>query len=394
MKDTTNEPRNAVVDGELDDRAQRLVAFTQRLIATPSLSGQEHDVSKLLAAELRTLGYRDVEIDEFGNVVGWLGEGPPQLMFNGHLDHVPPAGMVDPYGAQLIDASQFGEKGTAIWGRGACDMKGNVAAGAYAAAFLETPLRNGSYLFTADVQEETDSPLGVSALLQRGLTARYGISGESTGLNVYLGHRGKVQFDVVVSGRSSHASTPGDGLNAVFRSVPFLNEIQELSKRLPSDSAYGPATITVTRISSEPAGDVAVVPSACIIRVDRRYVPSETPDAVQTQLEDLVAEVSAREGILAEVKLINVYPLMQIDSGHELVALGIEAVKTATGRVPEVRTWRFGVNSTFMSAAGIPSIGIGPGNEDWAHTPQEHIPVSELVEASQIYAALITRLCS
>jgi putative selenium metabolism hydrolase len=394
VKEKESEPGNAGVGGELEDRDQRLVAFTQRLIATPSLSGEEHNVSQLLATELCALGYRDVEVDEVGNVVGWLGEGPPQLMFNGHLDHVPPAGMEDPYGAQLIDASQYGEKGTAIWGRGACDMKGNVAAGAYAVAYLESPLRNGSYLFTADVQEETDSPLGVPALLKRGLTARYGISGESTGLDVYLGHRGKVQFDVTVSGRSSHASNPTNGLNAVYRSIPFLNEIQELSKRLPSDPAYGPATVVVTAISSEPTGEVAVVPSACIIRVDRRYVPSETPESVQTQFEDLVAKVSAREGIPAEVRLVNVYPLMQIDSRHELVALGIDAVKTATGRVPEVKTWLFGVNSTFMSEAGIPCIGIGPGTEVWAHTPQEHISVSDLIEASRIYAALITRLCS
>lgn len=393
MTQTENE-EGAAPAANFEDTSQRLTTFARRLIATPSLPGQEQNVSKLLADELRILGYRDVEIDDVGNVVGWLGEGPAQLMFNGHIDHVPPAGMEDPYGAQIIDAAPYGEAGSAIRGRGACDMKGNVAAAAYAAVFVKQRLLHGSYLFTADVQEEVDSPLGVPALLKRGLRARYGLSGESTGLDVALGHRGKVQYDIVVSGRSSHASAPERGLNAVYRAMPFVEALQQLATRLPSDPVYGPATVTVTRISSDPDGEVAVVPSACTLRVDRRYVRTETPDSCRAELEELLAEVTSREGIVAELTPVNVYPLMQIEPEHELVTLGVEAVKTTTGRTPEVKTWLFGVNATFMSAAGIPSIGIGPGTEKWAHSPDEHISIRELVDASRIYAELITRLCA
>jgi succinyl-diaminopimelate desuccinylase len=378
----------------LTNDERRLVEFTQRVVATPSLSEHEHDVSALFAAELEKLGYRDVEVDEHGNVVGWLGEGPPRLMFNGHIDHVPPAGMDDPYGAQIVDAAQFGGQGLAIRGRGTCDMKANVAAGAYAAAFLDPEtLRGGSYLFTADVQEETDAPVGVSALLERGLRAEFGVSSESTGLAVYLGHRGKVQFDIVVSGRSSHASTPADGLNAVYRAVPFLQALEQLPERLPSDPLYGQATITVTGISADPQTAVAVVPSSCTIRVDRRYIPGETPDSVERELAGLVAEVAAREDIPAELQRVNVYPLMAIEREHELVDHGIAAVMEVTGTAPRIGAWRFGVNATFMSEAGIPTIGVGPGNEDFAHTRDEHVPVDELIEASKVYAALITRLC-
>jgi succinyl-diaminopimelate desuccinylase len=382
---------------ELDGLSQlerELVEFTRRVVSVPSLSGEEQEVSRLLAEQLGRLGYRDIEVDAQGNVVAWLGEGPARLMFNGHIDHVPPAGMEDPYGAQLVDAAQFGGSGLAIRGRGTCDMKANVVAGAFAAAFLDPEtLTGGSYLFTADVQEETDSPLGVPSLIQRGLRAEYGLSSEATGLNVYLGHRGKVQFDLVVSGRSSHASTPGDGLNAVYRALPFLVELERYPERLPEDLIYGRATVTVTGISSEPQGDVAVVPSSCTIRIDRRYIPSETPDGVERELAQLVADVAEREGIEAELKRVNVYPLMAIDRDHELVAHGVAAVQAVTGSEPAISAWRFGVNATFMSEAGIPSIGIGPGNEDFAHTKDEHVPVDELVQASRIYAALIERLC-
>jgi putative selenium metabolism hydrolase len=302
--------------------------------------------------------------------------------------------MEDPYGAQIVDAAAYGGRGYAIRGRGSCDMKANVAAGAYAAAFL-TPddLTAGTYVFTADVQEETDSPLGVSALMKRGLTAEFGLSGESTQLQVYLGHRGKIQVDVTVKGRSSHASTPDDGVNAVYRAIPYLQALQAMPEGLPGDPLYGAATVTVTDIHADPGADVAVVPSGCTIRVDRRYVPSETAESALAGIAALVERVSEQTDTVAEVSLVNVYPLMSIDPEHELVAAGRAAVAGVTGKQPELRTWRFGVNATFMGEAGIPTIGIGPGNEDYAHTRNEHVPIDELVQASRIYADLITRLC-
>jgi succinyl-diaminopimelate desuccinylase len=380
---------------ELNAAEQQLVDFARRLVSTPSLTGAEGDVSALVAAELEKLGYRDIEVDAVGNVVGYLGQGPARLMFNGHIDHVPPAGMEDPYDARIVDGSEYGESGPAIRGRGSCDMKANVAAGAYAAAFLDpAALDAGTYVFTADVQEETDSPVGVPALLERGVRAEYGLSGESTGLGVYLGHRGKVQYDIVVSGRSSHASTPDDGLNAVYRAVPFLQALEAFPEGLPSDELYGRGTLTVTGIEAEPNTEVAVVPSSCTIRIDRRYIPGETPDSCTAELEQLVADVAGRTGIDAELRVVNVYPLMAIDADHELVRAGVAAVSSVTGGEPRIGAWRFGVNATFMSAAGIPCIGIGPGNEDYAHTKDEHVPIGELVQASHVYAALITRLCT
>lgn len=382
-----------LADLTADERA--LVCFARELVATPSLSGQERAVADKLGHRLERLGYREIEIDEHGNVVALLGNGPPRLMYNGHIDHVPPAGMEDPYDARIEDGAPYGVDGLVLRGRGSCDMKANVAAGAYAAAFLDPDaLRSGSYLFTADVKEEPDSPDGVPSLLARGIRADYGLSGESTQLAVSVGHRGKIQADIVVHGRSSHASTPEAGVNAVYRATPLLRALEAAADGLPAAPLYGNGTVTVTAISSEPEGDVAVVPSRCTIRVDRRYVPGETPAGCLEGLERLVADVAAREGIEAHVELVNVYPLMAIDAGHPLVRAGMESVEAVTGTAPPLIAWRFGVNATFMSDAGIPCIGIGPGNEDFAHTAQEHVPIGELVRCSQIYADLITRLCA
>jgi putative selenium metabolism hydrolase len=362
-----------------------LIGFAQQLVATPSLPGDERAVSDLVAAKLSDLGYRDVTVDGLGNVVGHFGDGPPRLMFNGHVDHVPPAGMEDPYGAQVVDGH--------LRGRGSLDMKAAVAAAAFAVSLLKGPL-HGSYVFTADVREEVDGPEGIETLLARGLHADYGVSGEATSLDVALGHRGKVQLDITVVGRSSHAATPQAGKNAIYLAVPFLAALEREAKRLPSDSLLGTATLAVTGISSTPAGDVAVVPSGCTIRVDRRFVREETPDSCRSEIEELVARVAAEHGARATVELVNVYPLMATDGDEPIVAAAVAAVEEATGRTPSLKAWQFGVNATFMNAAGIPSVGVGPGDERLAHTPEERVPVAHVLQACRAYALLIERLCA
>jgi putative selenium metabolism hydrolase len=364
---------------------QDLIAFAQELVATPSLPGEERAVSERVAAKLRELGYRDVTLDEVGNVVGHFGDGPPRLMFNGHVDHVPPAGMEDPYGAQLVDGH--------LRGRGSMDMKAAVAAAAFAVALLDVRLR-GSYVFTADVREEVDGPEGIQALLAGGLRADCGVSGEATSLDVALGHRGKVQLDITVLGRSSHAATPSAGTNAVYQAVPFLAALEREAERLPSDPLLGRATLTVTGISSTPAGDVAVVPSGCTIRVDRRYVRDEGPESCRAEIEALVERVTAEHGARATVDLVNVYPLMATDPEQPIVAAAVAASEEATGRRPVLKAWEFGVNATFMNAAGIPSVGLGPGEEHLAHTPDERVPIAEVLQACRAYALLIERLCA
>lgn len=381
---------------EVSAANEALVAFAQKLVQTPSLSGEEGAVSKLVAQELEALGYHDVSIDEFGNVIGIAGPpGPLQLILNGHLDHVPPAGMDDPYGGTLVDGAPWSEHGVVLRGRGACDMKGNLAAAVYSKAFLgrEQSLAR-PFAVVADAREETDSYEGIPYLLDSGLRSEYAISCESTQLNVALGHRGKIQFDVVVTGTSSHASRPYKGTNAIYQTLPIVNAIREYDSQLPSDSVYGKATATVIHIESSPAAEYAVVPPLCTMRVDRRYVPAESPSQVEADLKALLARVSSAANVDVTVAFVSHYPLMSIDPRHPLVEWGVAAIEQVRGKPPVIESWDFGVNATFLSAAGIPSIGIGPGNEHYAHSPDEHISVDELVQAGRIYAEVIRRCCT
>jgi putative selenium metabolism hydrolase len=389
--------RDQTVGADSSERSadEQLVAFARELVRTPSLSEHERAVGERLARELTALGYEEVALDVYGNVTARYGPEPAALLFNGHIDHVPPSDMVFPYEAEIVDGSRWGREGPVLRGRGSCDMKANVAAGAYAVRYLPAGLQlTRGYRFVADVREEIDAEEGLPHVLRNAQLADVAISGESTSLDVAIGHRGKVQFDIVVAGRSSHTSRPYDGVNAVYQARPIIEAIEAYAAQLPHDERYGPATAAVIHVESSPDPSVAVVPSRCTIRMDRRFIPGETPDSVAHEIHELVAGTCARDGIDATVEQVGVYPLMATDADDPLVAHGVAAVEDVTGRRPSVTTWDFGVSATFMSAAGIPSIGIGPGDERYAHTRDEHVPLAELTAAARIYARMIERLCA
>ena len=394
------------VDECLDVEA--MVAACQEVVRTPSLSGQETEVAAVFVRHLQALGFDEVDIDANGNVIAHLrgrGQGP-SLMVNGHMDHVPTGAMVSPFSGALVEGTQWEEPGPAIFGRGTCDMKCNVMASAFAIAAIRRAgiALRGDVVFVADVQEEVDSPAGVKSVIERGIRADFGLSTESTECHAYVGHRGKLEFEVVVHGRTSHAAQPACGLNAVFQAVPLLEKLATFGATLPSDRLLGDATITVTGLRSSPDNNTAVIPDACHLRIDRRYVRSETPQKCEDELRQLLGQIAAADPqFRADLRLANHYPLMYVDPATSIVTAAQEAIKEAAGSAgekstwryvaAEVGAWRFGVNGTFMCEAGVPTVGIGPGNEKWAHTPQEHVGIAQLERTCRIWTRLIVHVC-
>ncbi|WP_162918623.1 M20 family metallopeptidase [Taklimakanibacter deserti] len=396
MDISTDGDYGARVDRALD--VEGMIAACQAVIRVPSLSYEEAAVAHLCAEHLRKLGFDEVEIDRNGNVIGRLrgaGNGP-SLMINGHIDHVPPGEMVDPYSGEIVDAARWGETGPAIRGRGTCDMKCNVMASAYAvSAIKRAGLRlNGDIVFVADVAEEVDSPTGVVSVIERGIRADYGLNTESTRGHVHIGHRGKIDCELEVHGRTSHASEPANGLNAAYQAVPLLDALRRYAEGLGDDPLLGPATVTVISVRSSPDNGTAVVPDRCVVRVDRRYVRGETAESCEAELRALIAGVAESvPDFTCDFRLITHYPLMHVPPGNPVVEAALAARKEAIGAEDAPGAWRFGVNGTFMCQAGIPTVGLGPGNEKWAHTPDEHIGIDDLTETCSIWMRLIMRIC-
>ena len=149
-----------------------LIGFTQNLIQTPSLSMQEVGAANLVAKKMRDIGFDEVVIDPIHNVVGYIyGDDPePEMIFNGHIDHVPPGEMLEPYSGKIADGSKYGIKGRVIEGRGACDMKGAVASMIYAAKALKESgaIFKKTFVMTAVVREEMAKGEGILRLLEQG----------------------------------------------------------------------------------------------------------------------------------------------------------------------------------------------------------------------------------
>ncbi len=374
--------------------AEGLIVACQRAVRIPSLSGMEANVSAFMVELLKSLGADVVEKDANHNVVAiFRGSGSgPSLMYNGHLDHVPPGDMPDPYSGDLRSAEAWGERGQAIYGRGSCDMKCNVVAAAFALGAIRRAgvCTRGDAILVADVQEEIDSPLGIQSVLSRGLGADFGISVESTDLQVYVGHRGKVEFEIDVFGRSCHSSDPLRGVNAITEMARAIAVLDALGHDASEHPLLGKGSLAFTDIWARPGGGVAVVPDRCTVRVDRRFVPSETPESCRVQLE---AALTRLPGLSFAVRQVNLYPLMYIDPDHYLVDTLRQCREAVLGSKGELGAWRFGVNGTFMAQAGIPTVGLGPGREIWAHTDQEHVLVQDLLDAARIYIMATLKVC-
>ncbi len=380
-------------DAAIDD--DWLIRSCQDIVRCPSETHDEARAADLTRTLMVELGYDDAKIDRNGNVIGTIsgrGNGP-SVMLNGHLDHVPAGDMTDPFSGALVDAARWGETGQAIYGRGTCDMKANVVTAVFAAAAVKRAgLRpGGDIVVVADVEEEIDSPKGVKSVVEDGLRTDYGISVEATNGAVCLGHRGKIEFEAAIKGRTCHASEPNNGVNAIFQALPYLRAVEEAAVSLGHDDFLGAATMTVTGLHSHPDNGSAIVPDRCVMRVDRRYVRGETAASCEAELRSLFRSVASDDPAW-DLALVNHYPLMYTEPDTVLVDTTIRAVQQMTGQRPAVTAWRFGVNGTFMADAGIPTVGLGPGNEIWAHTPDEHILVDDVLTTARTLASLVAML--
>ncbi len=382
----------AAIDAAID--SEDLITACQKVVQIESLTGQESAVASFVAELMRQQDFDKIEIDDNGNVIGLLlgGGTGPSVMVNGHIDHVPVGAMKDPFSGAIVDAAKWGEAGTAIFGRGSCDMKCNVVAAIYAVGALKrSGLRpGGDVIVVADIEEETDSPKGVKSVIERGVRADYGISVESTRGQVFLGHRGKLEFEVKFVGRTSHASEPSNGINAIYLSTAFVQGLQRYATGLKQDDLLGPATVTVTGMHSFPDNGTAVVPDLLTMRVDRRYVRGETPDACLAELKEILTSTNpGGEGSEWTAELVNHYPLMFTPDDNPVARAAIAAAEDVDGVRPQVSAWRFGVNGTFMNEGNVPTIGLGPGDEKWAHTPEEHVGVEDLIAATRKIARAV-----
>lgn len=369
------------------------------LVRAESLAGREADAAAVAERWMRQLGYDQVYVDEYGSVVGRiLGPEPgPRLHFDGHLDTVPATALEHwqhaPFAADLA--------GDQIWGRGATDMKGPLAAMICAAAFVPRERLRGTLTVSASVAEEELEGPALNAIL-----ARHGadavIIGESTLLGVCTGHKGRAGIRVTSFGRPAHSSVPHAGDNAVYHMVEAIARLRAITP--PADPSLGAGVMELVEIVSSPYPGTSIVPDRCAARWDRRLVRGETPESVlagiraaldgleQVQVEYLDVTVPCYTG--AQLRGSDFHPAWQIAPDSPLARAALASVAAVLGE-PRTTTVQYCTNGSGSAGElGIPTIVLGPGDPALLHVIDEHISLEQLLQGVAVYQALIERVAS
>jgi len=371
-----------------------LIAFTQSILRERSLSAEEAAVVAKTAEQMRALGYDRVKIDQNGSVYGVVeGNLPgPTLLFDAHADTVvatPADWTHDPFGGEIADGK--------LYGRGAADMKGALAAMTFAAGSADRARMAGRVVISASVLEEVYEG-GALADVMEETQPDFVVIGESTRLNLARGGRGRAEILVETLGRSAHSSSPGEGLCAVHEMIKVIGALDAMP--LPAHPVTGAGLMALTDIISEPYPAHSVIPNTCRATYDRRLVPGETPESVLAELRALPgldgvrwsAKIVTGEeptGTGRSLPVTKFFPAWVVDEHHPLVQSALRGLRAA-GFDPALGAYGYCTNAAYSAGiAGVPTIGFGPGKETDAHIVDEYIALDELVRAAEGYAAII-----
>ncbi len=350
----------------------------------------EHRVSDYLEGFFRDLGVpceRQPVAPLRANVVARceLPGAGRTVILEAHQDTVPTDNMtIDPFAARI--------EGGRLYGRGACDIKGGLAAmlAAFARVAREKPRGSASVIMACSVDEEYTFK-GVQELVRRGLKADGAVVAEPTGLDVVHAHKGAVRWYISAPGRSCHSSSPELGVNAIYRMGRLLTAVERYAERLRAsraDPLLGPPTLSVGRI--EGGTSVNTVPDLCRIEVDRRLVSGEDPRAAP---EDLVRFLHTEGGID--------FPFTSEEPWMSKAALGPEGSEELVRRLGEaidavrgghrVRAVPYGTDASTIAGAGTPAVVFGPGDIARAHTCDEWVPLDEVEQAAEILYGFVVQ---
>ena len=379
---------------------ERVVDLLHDLVAIPSVnpiydpaSTGEGDVAAYVEAWARGLGLESIRQAVFpgrDNVLVRL-QGPagaPVLLMEAHMDTVGVEAMPGAFAPDIRDGR--------LYGRGACDTKGSLAAMMAAVGQL-AGMRESlacTVVLLAAVDEET-SGMGARAHVEAGGTADAGIVGEPTGVRIVHQHNGCVRGKIEVIGQAAHTSVAAEGINAIDGMAEVILALRAINQALAS-SPGGPAehgSLTVSLIGG--GAGINIVPERCVIDYDRRTVPGKTSaealaeidaalDGVRVARPDLRIERHDPWFVGDSLDTATESEIVRI-AGAASAALGLDATPI---RVP------YGSDASKFQSGGIPTIVFGPGSIAKAHAVDESVPVEELLIATAFYREVALRFGS
>jgi acetylornithine deacetylase len=329
----------------------------------------EREIAEAIATELRRIGL-DVTVDEIApgrpNVVGVL-EGRHRgraLMYCGHTDTVGVAGMSAPFTPIERDGRVFG--------RGAQDMKGGLAAMIDAARVLANEGFSTGRLVIAAVVDEEHSSLGAEALVTR-WHADAAVVTEPTDLAIAVGHKGFAWLEVEVVGRAAHGSRPGEGQDAILRLGRVLTRLEALDRTLQARRPHplvGTGSLHASVI--EGGHEWSSYPDRAVLQMERRTLPAEADSCALEEVQNILMDLAGEdETFRGSARRVFSRPAYEVARNHPLPAALAEAI-ARTGGTPRIGGASFWADSAILGHAGIPAVLYGPGGAG-LHSTEEYV---------------------
>lgn len=385
----------------------------RRLVGIPSVNPMGRDEVDSTCGEARLTDYLESVFKQLGlptrRQAVWPGrenlcallagdvppeDGGPLLLFDAHQDTVPADGMiVEPWGATIPD-DQLNGRGR-LYGRGACDTKGGMAAMIAVVARLarERPKGMPTIVMACTVDEEyhlAGAPAlaeswtgGTNGLFRRAPDAA--VVAEPTGLDVVVAHKGLIRWRCSMPGRAAHSSQPDQGDNAIYKMSRVVAAIERYAEDVLAKSEAHPrcggATINVGMIRGGTA--INLVPERCGIELEIRVAPGVDPGSVR---DDLLAYLKRREPAASE--LVHEPPYMLglplNDDKNQRLAERLEETTRGVVGTCRRRGVPYATNAAYYARAGTPSVVFGPGAIEQAHTADEWLPLDQFDQTIEI----------
>lgn len=381
----------SVPSGDATALLRELVKTDSRNPALASGGPAEGPIARLLTETLSQWGIDARMVDAAPgrpNVIATLRGtgGGKSLMFNGHVDVVGVENMSHaPFDALLSDGRMYG--------RGASDMKGGIAAMCAAAARVKGTLKGD--LILACVADEEWRSLGTSALVSSGLRADAAVVTEPTGLAIMPAHKGFAWIELTFLGRAAHGSRWDLGVDAIRHAGLLLAELERLDNAvLPQKqhSLLGRPSLHAGEI--EGGLGLSTYPDRCVLRIERRTIPGETASAARNEIDEVCSVLRQRHpSFNATAELLLSQPPSDVDPGAP-VCVGLERAARANGVTPRIAGMSAWTDAALLNQAGIPAVCFGPGDMGLAHAAEEYIDVREVEKAADILASFARDWCN
>jgi len=382
---------------KIQSQREDIIRFMREICAIPSMDSNIEAVGNRIAAEMTSLHFDEVRFDKMGNIVGSIGNGEKVIVFDSHIDTV---GIGDPHEWKWDPFKGKVEDGV-LYARGACDEKGSTPGMVYGlSAARDLGLLEGWTAWYFGNMEEWCDGIAPNTFVEVDPKVKpdFVVIGEPTKMNIYRGHKGRIELKVTAKGVSAHAASNQIGINAIYLLLPVIAGIRDLEPQLGDDPFLGNGKITVSDMQVK-TPSINAVPDEAVIFIDRRMTFGETKEEAIAQVEALIPEES-KDRVRVEALFYDVpsytgfvfpvekyFPAWAIPEDHALVQAGLETRRLIGLEDAPAGKWAFSTNGIYWAGkAGIPSIGFGPGDEVTAHTVNDSVKLDDVVKAAEFYA--------